>query len=178
MIQTAETTVAETIAILKGLKKHYESFHGVTISDDVVVDTVNLAKRYVQDRYMPDKAIDLIDEAASSLRIEIGSMPAEIDQIERRITQLEIERQALRKEDDAASRERLQKLEQELAGLREKSDQLKLRWKAEKDAITRIRQLKSEIEQAKVEEQRAQREGEISPQRGVAQFAVSGPQRS
>ena len=97
-----------------------------------------LSNRYISDRFLPDKAIDLIDEAASGLRIEIDSMPAEIDQIERRVTQLEIERQALRKEDDAASRERLQALEKELAGLKEKSDHLKLRWKAEKEVIANI----------------------------------------
>ena len=161
-VYVGEPTVEDTIAILRGLKERYEVHHGVRIKDSAIVAAAVLSNRYISDRFLPDKAIDLIDEAASSLRIEIDSMPAEIDQIERRITQLEIERQALRKEDDAASRERLQKLEQELAGLREKSDQLKLRWKAEKDAITRIRQLKSEIEQAKVEEQRAQREGDLN----------------
>src|SRR5438094_127364 len=161
-VYVGQPSVEDAIAILRGLKERYEVHHGVRIKDSAIVAAAVLSNRYISDRFLPDKAIDLIDEAASSLRIEIDSMPAEIDQIERRITQLEIERQALRKEDDAASRERLQKLEQELAGLREKSDQLKLRWKAEKDAITRIRQLKSEIEQAKVEEQRAQREGDLN----------------
>ena len=121
-----------------------------------------LSNRYISDRFLPDKAIDLIDEAASGLRIEIDSMPAEIDQIERRVTQLEIERQALRKEDDAASRERLQALEKELAGLKEKSDQLKLRWKAEKEVIAKIGKLKEAIEQAKIEEARVTREGDLN----------------
>ncbi|HEV2492279.1 MAG TPA: ATP-dependent chaperone ClpB [Terriglobia bacterium] len=161
-VYVGEPTVEDTIAILRGLKERYEVHHGVRIKDSAIVAAAVLSNRYISDRFLPDKAIDLIDEAASGLRIEIDSMPAEIDQIERRITQLEIERQALRKEDDPASRERLGKLEGELAGLREKSDQLKLRWKAEKEAITRIRQLKSEIEQAKTDEQRATREGDLN----------------
>ena len=136
--------------------------HGVRIKDSAIVAAAVLSNRYISDRFLPDKAIDLIDEAASGLRIEIDSMPAEIDQIERRITQLEIERQALKKEDDPASRERLAKLEKELAGLREQSDRLKLRWNAEKEIITRIRKLKSNIEQAKLDEQRATREGDLA----------------
>ena len=121
-----------------------------------------LSNRYITDRFLPDKAIDLIDEAASSLRIEIDSKPAEIDRIERRITQLEIERHALAKEDDPASKERLKAIEQELGELREKSDALKLRWKAEKEVITRIGTLKSQIEQAKAEEQRVTGEGNLN----------------
>jgi ATP-dependent Clp protease ATP-binding subunit ClpB len=161
-VYVGEPTVEDTIAILRGLKERYEVHHGVRIKDSAIVAAAVLSNRYIADRFLPDKAIDLIDEAASGLRIEIDSMPAEIDQIERRVTQLEIERQALRKEDDAASRERLEKLEKELAELREKSSQLKLRWKAEKEVITRIRGLKSEIEQAKVEEQRVTREGNLN----------------
>ncbi|HKS96570.1 MAG TPA: ATP-dependent chaperone ClpB, partial [Terriglobia bacterium] len=161
-VYVGQPSVEDTIAILRGLKERYEVHHGVRIKDSAIVAAAVLSNRYISDRFLPDKAIDLIDEAASSLRIEIDSMPAEIDQIERRITQLEIERQALRKEDDPASRERLGKLEAELAGLREKSDRLKLRWKAEKEAITRIRELKSEIEQAKTDEQRATREGDLN----------------
>ncbi len=161
-VYVGEPSVEDTIAILRGLKERYEVHHGVRIKDSAIVAAAVLSNRYISDRFLPDKAIDLIDEAASSLRIEIDSMPAEIDQIERRITQLEIERQALLKEDDPASRERLALLQKELAGLREQSDQLKLRWKAEKEAITRIRQLKSEIEQAKTDEQRATREGDLN----------------
>jgi ATP-dependent Clp protease ATP-binding subunit ClpB len=161
-VLVGQPSVEDAIAILRGLKERYEVHHGVRIKDSAIVAAAVLSNRYISDRFLPDKAIDLIDEAASGLRIEIDSMPAEIDQIERRITQLEIERQALRKEDDPASRERLQKLEGELAGLREKSDQLKLRWKAEKEVITRIRKLKSGIEQAKIEEQRSTREGDLN----------------
>ena len=161
-VYIGEPTVEDTIAILRGLKERYEVHHGVRIKDSAIVAAAVLSNRYISDRFLPDKAIDLIDEAASSLRIEIDSMPAEIDQIERRITQLEIERQALMKEDDPASRERLESLQKELAGLREKSDPLKLRWKAEKEAIGRIRRLKSDIEQAKIDEQRATREGDLN----------------
>jgi ATP-dependent Clp protease ATP-binding subunit ClpB len=161
-VYVGEPSVEDTIAILRGLKERYEVHHGVRIKDSAIVAAAVLSHRYISDRFLPDKAIDLIDEAASSLRIEIDSMPSDIDQIERRLTQLEIERQALRKEDDPASKERLQKLEKELADLREKSSQLKLRWKAEKEAIGRIRELKSEIEQAKIDEQKATREGDLN----------------
>src|SRR2546425_1407198 len=161
-VYVGQPTVEDTIAILRGLKERYEVHHGVRIKDSAIVAAAVLSNRYIADRFLPDKAIDLIDEAASSLRIEIDSMPSEIDQIERRLTQLEIERQALRKEDDPNSRERLKKLEKELAGLREKADQLKLRWKAEKETITRIRKLKSDIEQAKIDEQRATRDGDLN----------------
>jgi len=161
-VYVGQPSVEDTIAILRGLKERYEVHHGVRIKDSAIVAAAVLSNRYISDRFLPDKAIDLIDEAASSLRIEIDSMPAEIDQIERRITQLEIERQALRKEDDAASRERLQALEKELAEHKEESSKLKLRWKSEKEVITQIRQLKEEIEQAKVEEQRVTREGDLN----------------
>ena len=161
-VYVGEPSVEDTIAILRGLKERYEVHHGVRIKDSAIVAAAVLSNRYISDRFLPDKAIDLVDEAASSLRIEIDSMPAEIDQIERRITQLEIERQALRKEDDAASRERLRALEKELGELREKSDRLKLRWKAEKEVIAQVRQLKADIEQAKVDEQRATREGDLN----------------
>ena len=162
-VQVGEpSSVEDTIAILRGLKERYETHHKVTIKDSAIVAAAVLSNRYISDRFLPDKAIDLIDEAASGLRIEIDSMPAEIDQIERRVTQLEIERQALRKEDDAASRERLQALEKELAGLKEKSDQLKLRWKTEKEVIANIGKLKEAIEQAKIDEARATREGDLN----------------
>jgi ATP-dependent Clp protease ATP-binding subunit ClpB len=161
-VYVGQPTVEDTIAILRGLKERYEVHHGVRIKDSAIVAAAVLSNRYISDRFLPDKAIDLIDEAASSLRIEIDSMPTEIDQIERRLTQLEIERQALKKEDDAASRERLAKVDPEISGLREKADQLKLRWKAEKDVIAGIRKLKSDIEQAKLDEQRATREGDLN----------------
>ena len=161
-VQVGQPSVEDTIAILRGLKERYEVHHGVRIKDSAIVAAAVLSNRYISDRFLPDKAIDLIDEAASGLRIEIDSMPAEIDQIERRVTQLEIERQALRKEDDAGSRERLQALERELAGLKEKSSQLKLRWKSEKEVIAEIRRLKEAIEQAKIEEARVTREGDLN----------------
>jgi ATP-dependent Clp protease ATP-binding subunit ClpB len=161
-VYVGQPSVEDTIAILRGLKERYEVHHGVRIKDSAIVAASVLSNRYISDRFLPDKAIDLIDEAASGLRIEIDSMPAEIDQIERRITQLEIERQALRKEDDPASRERLQALEKELAGLKEESSKLKLRWKSEKEVISQIRQLKEEIEHAKVDEQRVTREGDLN----------------
>jgi ATP-dependent Clp protease ATP-binding subunit ClpB len=161
-VYVGEPSVEDTIAILRGLKERYEVHHGVRIKDSAIVAAAVLSNRYISDRFLPDKAIDLIDEAASGLRIEIDSMPAAIDQIERRITQLEIERQALRKEDDPASRERLEALEKELAELKEESSKLKLRWKSEKEVITQIRRLKQEIEQAKVDEQRVTREGDLN----------------
>jgi ATP-dependent Clp protease ATP-binding subunit ClpB len=161
-VYVGQPSVEDTIAILRGLKERYEVHHGVRIKDSAIVAAAVLSNRYISDRFLPDKAIDLIDEAASGLRIEIDSMPAEIDQIERRVTQLEIERQALRKEDDPASRERLGALEKELAGLKEESSKLKLRWKSEKEVITQIRRLKQEIEQAKVDEQRVTREGDLN----------------
>ncbi len=161
-VYVGEPTVEDTIAILRGLKERYEVHHGVRIKDSAIVAAAVLSHRYIADRFLPDKAIDLIDEAASSLRIEIDSMPAEIDQIERRITQLEIERQALRKEDDRTSVERLKTLEHELSELREKSSALKLRWQSEKEGIARIRDLKSQIEQAKTDEQLATRGGDLN----------------
>jgi ATP-dependent Clp protease ATP-binding subunit ClpB len=161
-VLVGEPSVEDTIAILRGLKERYETHHKVTIKDSAIVAAAVLSNRYISDRFLPDKAIDLIDEAASGLRIEIDSMPAEIDQIERRVTQLEIEKQALRKEDDPASRERLQTLEKELAGLKEKSSQLKLRWKSEKEVIANIGKLKESIEQAKIEEARVTREGDLN----------------
>jgi ATP-dependent Clp protease ATP-binding subunit ClpB len=161
-VLVGEPSVEDTIAILRGLKERYEVHHGVRIKDSAIVAAAVLSNRYISDRFLPDKAIDLIDEAASGLRIEIDSMPSEIDQIERRVTQLEIERQAMRKEEDQASRERLQVIEKELSGLKEKSDQLKLRWKREKEVIAEIRRLKGEIEQAKIEEARVTREGDLN----------------
>src|SRR6058998_1485272 len=157
-VYVAEPSVEDTVSILRGLKERYEVHHGVRIKDSALVAAAILSNRYISDRFLPDKAIDLIDEAASGLRIEIDSMPAEIDQIERRVTQLEIERQALKKEDDPASKERLRTVEKEVAALREHSDKLKLRWKAEKEIISRSRSLKEEIEQAKIQEQQATRE--------------------
>ena len=161
IVFVGEPNVEDTISILRGLKERYEVHHGVRIKDSAIVAAATLSHRYISDRFLPDKAIDLIDEAAASLRIQIDSMPTEIDQLERKATQLEIEKQALKKEDDPNSRERLAAVERELAHVREKSNALKARWKGEKEAITRIRQLKERIEQLKIEEQQAERKGDL-----------------
>ncbi|HXX45892.1 MAG TPA: ATP-dependent chaperone ClpB [Candidatus Acidoferrales bacterium] len=157
-----EPSVEDTIAILRGLKDRYEVHHGVRIKDAAIVAAAMLSQRYITDRFLPDKAIDLVDEAAAGLRMEIDSLPTEIDEIERRIMQLEIERQALRKESDPHSKERLSQIEKELGGLREQSSSLKAHWQTEKDAITRIRKQKEEIERLKGEEQRYERAGDLS----------------
>jgi ATP-dependent Clp protease ATP-binding subunit ClpB len=157
-----EPTVEETIAILRGLKERYEVHHGVRIKDTALVAAATLSHRYIADRFLPDKAIDLVDEAASKLRIEIDSMPLEIDEVERRIVQLEIERQALSKEKDPASRERLQKLEQELADLRERSSALKAEWQREKQAITKLKEIKEKIEQTRFELEQVTRQGDLT----------------
>jgi ATP-dependent Clp protease ATP-binding subunit ClpB len=156
-----EPSVEDAIAILRGLKERYEVHHGVRIQDPALVAAAVLSDRYVSGRFLPDKAIDLVDEAASRLRIEIDSMPLEIDEVERRIKQLEIERAALKKETDAASKERLERLEQELADLEEQSGSMKAHWQQEKERIDRIRSLKSEIESTRGEFERAEREGDL-----------------
>ncbi|HEX9375498.1 MAG TPA: ATP-dependent chaperone ClpB [Actinomycetota bacterium] len=156
-----EPSVEDTVAILRGLKERYEVHHGVRIQDAALVAAALLSNRYVTGRFLPDKAIDLIDEAASRLRIEIDSMPVEIDEVERRIKQLEIERAALRKEKDAASKGRLEKLEAELADLRERSSGMKAHWEREKEHIDRIRQLNSEIERARSQAELAERDGDL-----------------
>jgi ATP-dependent Clp protease ATP-binding subunit ClpB len=158
----AEPTVEDTIAILRGLKDRYEVHHGVRIKDAAILAAATLSHRYISDRFLPDKAIDLIDEAAASLRMQIDSLPTEIDEIERRIMQLEIERQALLKETDAHSKERRAQIEKELGELKEDSSGRKARWQAEKQAIGRIRKLKEQIEQLKAEEQRYERAGELA----------------
>src|SRR5690242_11405852 len=161
IVFVGEPNVEDTISILRGLKERYEVHHGVRIKDSAIVAAATLSHRYISDRFLPDKAIDLIDEAAASLRIQIDSMPTEIDQLERRATQLEIEKQALKKEDDVNSRERLGLVEKELAGIREKSNALKARWKQEKDLIGKARALKEKIEQLKIEEQAEERKGNL-----------------
>jgi len=157
-----EPTVEDTVSILRGLKEKYEVHHGVRIKDSAIVAAANLSNRYIADRFLPDKAIDLIDECASKLRIEIDSMPAEIDEIQRKITQAEIERQALKKETDDASKERLKRLEADLANLNAELTQMKSHWQNEKDLIQRIRIIKEEQEQLGVEAQLAEREGDLA----------------
>jgi ATP-dependent Clp protease ATP-binding subunit ClpB len=161
IVFVGEPNVEDTIAILRGLKEKYEVHHGVRIKDSAIVAAATLSHRYISDRFLPDKAIDLIDEAAASLRIQIDSMPTEIDQLERRTTQLEIEKQALKKEDDPNSKERLAAVEKELAEIREQSTALQARWKQEKHAIGIAQQLKEKIEQLKLEEQTEERKGNL-----------------
>jgi len=160
-VLVGEPTVEDTISILRGLKERYEVHHGVRIKDNALVTAAILSHRYISDRFLPDKAIDLIDEAASRLRMEIDSMPAEVDEIERRSKQLEIEREAVRKETDKASKVRLERIEKELAELREQGGRLKSQWQAEKDVIQKIRKYKEQLEQFKVEAERAEREGDL-----------------
>ncbi len=159
-VYVGEPTLEDTIAILRGLKERYETHHGVRIKDTAIVAAATLSNRYISDRFLPDKAIDLIDEAASRLRIEIDSLPTEIDQIEREIIQREIERQALLREEDPLSRERLAKVEREIADLRESSGQRKAKWQAEKAVIERIRAAKERIEQLKLEAEQFERAGD------------------
>ena len=161
-VLVSEPTVEDTIAILRGLKERYEVHHGVRIKDAAILAAATLSHRYISDRFLPDKAIDLIDEAAASLRMQIDSLPVEIDEIERRIMQLEIERQALLKEKDAHSKERRAQIDKELAKLKEESSAKKARWQAEKEAIGKIHKLKEQIEQLKAEEQKFERAGELA----------------
>ncbi len=156
-VMVDQPSVEDTISILRGLRERYEVHHGVRIKDTALVAAAVLSNRYISDRFLPDKAIDLVDEAAARLRMEIDSMPAELDEIERQIRQLEIERQALVKEQDTASRERLAALERQLAGLQEERSALRMRWEREKEVISRIRQLKARIEEVRHEAERAER---------------------
>ena len=160
-VYVGEPTVENTIAILRGLKERYESHHGVRIADGAIVAAATLSNRYIGDRFLPDKAIDLVDEAASRLRIEIDSLPQEIDVIERRVVQLEIERQALQKEKDAASKERRAVIERELAELKEKATAMRATWQNEKNALGNVGKLKQEIEEARTEVDRATRAGDL-----------------
>ena len=161
-VLVGEPGVEDAISILRGLKARYEVHHGVRIKDAAILSAVLLSHRYITDRFLPDKAIDLIDEAAASLRMQIDSMPVEIDKIERSVMQMEIERQALGKEQDAASRGRLVELERELGDLREESTAMKAQWHAEKEEIQSLRSLQEQLEQARLEEQQAAREGDLS----------------
>ena len=156
-VMVSEPSVEDTISILRGLRERYEVHHGVRIKDSALVEAAVLSHRYISDRFLPDKAIDLVDEAASKLRTEIDSLPAELDEVERRIMQLEIEREALKKEKDSASRERLANLEKELANLKEKSQALKAQWQMEKSLIQELRQLKEKSEQVKHDIEAAER---------------------
>jgi ATP-dependent Clp protease ATP-binding subunit ClpB len=172
-----EPSVEDTIAILRGLKERYEVHHGVRIKDAAILAAATLSNRYISDRFLPDKAIDLVDEAAASLRMQIDSLPVEIDEVERRILQLEIERQALLKENDAHSKERRFQIEKELATLKEDSSAKKARWQAEKEAIGKIRKLKEQIEQLKTEEHRHERSGELAKVAEIRYGKLSAAER-
>ncbi|MFC1657248.1 ATP-dependent chaperone ClpB [Candidatus Moduliflexota bacterium] len=161
-VHVSEPSVKDTIAILRGLKERYEVHHKVRVTDPAIVAAATLSHRYISDRFLPDKAIDLIDEAASRLRIEIDSLPTEIDEVERRVTQLEIEKAALNKEKDSLSRERLGKIESELGELKSESTALRVRWQNEKESIAHIGAIKERIEEAKTEIDRAQRTGDLN----------------
>ncbi|MDE0085247.1 MAG: AAA family ATPase, partial [Candidatus Poribacteria bacterium] len=156
-VQVQEPSVEGTIAILRGLKERYETHHGVQIQDNAIVAASTLSKRYISDRFLPDKAVDLVDEAASRLRIEIDSVPEQIDEVERRIIQLQIEQQALEKEDDDASKQRLEKLNADLAELKEKANALKAGWQNEKTNLVKIRELMEQIEAFRIESEQAKR---------------------
>ncbi len=157
----SEPSVDDTISILRGLSERYEVHHGVRITDGAIVAAAQLSHRYITDRFLPDKAIDLIDEAASKLRIEIDSMPEELDAIERKIKQLEIEREALKREKDESSQKRLEDLKQELSELEEERNKLRMHWELEKEKIQKIRGMKSEIENAKTQAEKLEREGDL-----------------
>ena len=161
-VMVSEPSVEETISILRGIKDKYEQHHRVRITDAALVSAADLSNRYISDRFLPDKAIDLVDEAASRLRMELDSMPADIDAVDRQLTQMQIEEQALMKEEDEASRERLKKLRGEIATTREKLDGMKANWQNEKQAIDHVQDLKSQIEDAKGEMERATRDGDLA----------------
>ncbi|MGZ5425130.1 MAG: ATP-dependent Clp protease ATP-binding subunit, partial [Candidatus Aminicenantales bacterium] len=160
-VYVGEPSVEETISILRGLKEKYEAHHGVKIKDSALVSAATLSSRYITNRFLPDKAIDLVDEAASRIRIQIDSLPEELDELDRRTLQLEIERQALRKEKDPASKERLERIEEELANLKEKSSALRGRWQKEKETIEAAGKLKEKRDALKIEEQSAERRGDL-----------------
>ena len=161
-VLVSEPTVEDTISILRGLKEKYEMHHGVRITDAALVSAADLSNRYIADRFLPDKAIDLVDEAASRLRMELDSMPSDIDAVDRQLTQMQIEEQALMKEEDAASRERLETLRKEIATTRERLDGMKAKWQNEKGAIDQVQDLKRQIDDAKTEEERATRSGDLA----------------
>ena len=161
-VMIEQPSVEDTISILRGLKEKYEAHHGVRIKDAALVAAATMSNRYISDRFLPDKAIDLVDEAAAKLRTEIDSMPQELDEVSRRILQLEIEREALRKENDTGSRRRLEQLEKELSELREDQARLRVRWESEKNAAVKLRELREKIEQTKVQIEQAERQYDLN----------------
>ena len=173
-----EPSVEDTISILRGLKEKYELHHGVRISDSAIVAAATLSNRYITDRFLPDKAIDLVDEAASRLRMEVDSKPEELDELDRRIIQLKIEREALKKEDDAASRDRLEKLEEELAGLEERSDALTAQWRAEKETLANATKIKEELDGARQRLADAERRGDLGQASELKYGVIPGLEKS
>jgi ATP-dependent Clp protease ATP-binding subunit ClpB len=161
-VMVDQPSIEDTISILRGLKERYEVHHGVRIKDSALVAAAVLSNRYITDRFLPDKAIDLVDEAAAKLRTEIDSMPADLDEISRRVMQLEIEREALKKETDQVSRQRLEKLEKELAGLKSQADSLRAQWQSEKQGVQRLRGLREQIEQTRIEIEQAERQYDLN----------------
>ena len=157
-----EPTVEDTISILRGLKEKYELHHGVRISDSAIVSAATLSHRYITDRFLPDKAIDLVDEAASRLRMEVDSKPEELDELDRRIIQMKIEREALKKEDDAASKDRLEKLEEELSNLEQRSADLTAMWRAEKESLASATKIKEQLDQTRQQLLDAERRGDLA----------------
>lgn len=176
-VLVSEPTVEDTISILRGLKERYEQHHRVRIMDSALVSAADLSNRYISDRFLPDKAIDLVDEAASRLRMELDSMPADIDAVDRQLTQMQIEEQALMKEEDTASKERLATLRGEIATTREKLDSMKANWQNEKSAIDRVQDLKSKIEDAKAEMERVTRSGDLARASELRYSTIPGLQR-
>ena len=176
-VMVSEPTVEDTISILRGIKEKYELHHGVRISDSALVAAATLSHRYITDRFLPDKAIDLVDEAASRLRMEVDSKPEELDQLDRQILQLQIEAEALKKEDDAASKDRLEKLEKELSGLQEQSATLTAKWQAERDKLEASRDLKEQLDRARAELDQAKREGNLGRAGELSYGIIPGLER-
>src|SRR5919206_184379 len=169
-----EPSVEDTVSILRGLKEKYEQHHGVRITDSALVAAASLSHRYITDRFLPDKAIDLVDEAASRLRMQVDSKPEELESIDREIVRLKIEAEALKKETDAASKDRLQRLEKELADLEEQSAAITARWKAEKDKLGRAAELKKKLDEARNELAQAQRQGQYQRAGELAYGIIPG----
>jgi ATP-dependent Clp protease ATP-binding subunit ClpB len=177
-VMVSEPTVEDTVSILRGIKEKYELHHGVRITDSALVAAATLSHRYITDRFLPDKAIDLMDEAASRLRMEVDSKPEELDQLDRQILQLQIESEALKKEDDAASRDRLERLEKELADLKEQSDSMTAKWQAERDSLEVARDLKEHLERARAELEQAKREGDFARAGELQYGTIPGLEKS
>ena len=177
-VMVNEPTVEDTISILRGIKEKYELHHGVRISDSALVAAATLSHRYITDRFLPDKAIDLVDEAASRLRMEVDSKPEELDQLDRQILQLQIESEALKKEDDAASRDRLERLEKELADLKEQSDSMTAKWQAERDSLEAARELKEQLDRARAELEQAKRDGDFAKAGELQYGRIPGLEKS